>query len=730
MTRRLSYAWLGMLGLLVTVWAYTFPLPDFSTYATLPSRAHVADGLWDFDGEVWTFRPGSQLAPRRPAITEWQGTAGKAIGAGTALGLYGIETARQWLMRQEPTVIMGQAYEPGNLPRIAGGQPPDTIPAFPEARGWGAGTLATCRDKPLQVIQVTSLNESGAGTLREAIETKAHADSFTVIGFRVGGTIDKTGSAVIFFRANARCVYVAGQTAPGQGIEVRETSASSAVFRFASSASQVPNNVLMRYVRARHSGLPDTSEQTGISVHGGHHFYFDHVSMALGVDSWFEAVPLRSAISGVSVSNSLFCGQVSTGFEFQVNQVSLGQPPTNGMSANRNFMCHASHRMPRFAAGSGDSLATQYGHTNVEWANNLSYKAFGTRTGTTMNGSQVDYVGNLLRVFPPLDDDSQSYYYRWEWSSSCGLPMQPAASVYMDGNKNYSGTPRTDWELVRNHCDGTSTVPDSIRRLSPLAGPYWPLTLMDADALPDSLLPEVGVSRLLACDGTWRTTDIRDGLDEDFVQSWHDNDGPTAPNDQTDWGGYTSPSGGTACADADNDGMFDAWETLHSVDTPDSVLVSGYLTIEAFLSGFDPDDPEPWEVGAAEGTGTFFIATDSTVNVYRTLLILDTLVADADADTIIRRTVSRDTFPLGTVYDAHPDCVAGDTILLSTQDTIPNKTALTVTQINAYGTANGLSGCDADTLRERKVRGVASLDDYRELRHIERYAMRSEGWAA
>jgi hypothetical protein len=64
-----------------------------------------------------------------------------------------------------------------------------SIPAFPEARGWGATALNASRGLPVRVLKVTNTNSSGAGSLREALETVS-PDFFDIIIFRVGGRIE------------------------------------------------------------------------------------------------------------------------------------------------------------------------------------------------------------------------------------------------------------------------------------------------------------------------------------------------------------------------------------------------------------------------------------------------------------------------------------------------------------------------------------------------------------
>ena len=81
------------------------------------------------------------------------------------------------------------------------------LPAFPGDEGYGSETPGGRGGK---VIQVTNLQDGGAGSLRAACE----AEGPRIVVFRVSGTIPLKQDLVI---RNPN-ITIAGQTAPGDGI--------------------------------------------------------------------------------------------------------------------------------------------------------------------------------------------------------------------------------------------------------------------------------------------------------------------------------------------------------------------------------------------------------------------------------------------------------------------------------------------------------------------------------
>lgn len=136
--------------------------------------------------------------------------------------------------------------------------------AFPEAQGWGrfatGGRTGT-------VYHVTNLNDSGAGSLRDAASQPNR-----IIVFDVAGVI-KLSSRLVF----SKNLYIAGQTAPGEGVTVYGNAVSF------SGAT----NTICRYMRFR-MGAGGDSGRDCAGVSNGTNMIFDHCSFAWGRDETFS----------------------------------------------------------------------------------------------------------------------------------------------------------------------------------------------------------------------------------------------------------------------------------------------------------------------------------------------------------------------------------------------------------------------------------------------------------
>ena len=141
------------------------------------------------------------------------------------------------------------------------------VPAFPGAEGFGANAKGARGSANPTVYRVTNLNDSGAGSLRDAVSVSGR-----VVVFDVGGII-RVGSPIVF----ASNLTIAGQTAPGGGITLHGNRVS-----FSGA-----HNTICRYLRFR-MGIDGDDGADAVGVASGSDMIFDHVSASWGRDETFS----------------------------------------------------------------------------------------------------------------------------------------------------------------------------------------------------------------------------------------------------------------------------------------------------------------------------------------------------------------------------------------------------------------------------------------------------------
>lgn len=218
--------------------------------------------------------------------------------------------------------------------------PPKEVKAFPSAEGFGKNATG---GRGGSVIKVTNLNDSGAGSFREALLTSGPR----TIVFEVGGTINLSGNIYV---TNGD-LTIAGQTAPGDGILIKggmiELEAS---------------NIIIRYIRFRPGPTaPSGADALNITAWSGQHhenIIIDHCSLSWASDENFDirALP-NGSVKNVTIQNSIMaeCGYGS-----------LAAERTTNLTYYRNLYAHNAERNTR----KGYPLADTF---DFELINNLIY---------------------------------------------------------------------------------------------------------------------------------------------------------------------------------------------------------------------------------------------------------------------------------------------------------------------------------------------------------------------
>lgn len=399
--------------------------------------------------------------------------------------------------------------------------------SFPGAQGWGrfatGGRYGT-------VYHVTNLNDSGAGSLRDAVSRPNR-----IVVFDVAGVI-KINSRITF----ASNLYVAGQTAPGEGITVYGDGVS-----FSGA-----NNLICRYLRVRmgHGGS-DGKDCAGVA--NGTNMIFDHCSFAWGLDETFSInSDGKGALGDITLQNSII-GQGlmthSAGGLIQADNITL----------YRNFYCDNSTRNNKVKG------RNQYANNIVYNWNNGAYIMGGDSEGQ----SYCNIQGNLFMNGP-----------------------SGGGAAFTGGNGNFHFYGDDNWQ--DRAADGVfnpAAVTDysaSDRQSKPYNYPTLPL--VSGKSLLTEVLPTVGAS--LPYRDMTDYYMVREVLSYGQRGELIANEGSLPYGIPSTWNVFQ----GSKPADKDGDGMPDWWEnqngTNPSKDDAMVIAANGYANIENYINSLTAEN--------------------------------------------------------------------------------------------------------------------------------------------
>ncbi len=400
--------------------------------------------------------------------------------------------------------------------------------AFPEAQGWGRFATGGRTGK---VYHVTNLNDSGTGSLRDAV-----SQANRIIVFDVAGVINLSSRLV--FKNN---LYVAGQTAPGEGITVYGNGVSF------SGAS----NIIVRHMRFR-MGHKGDSGKDAAGIANGANMIFDHCSFSWGLDETFSINPDGKGTTPENITlQNCVIGQGlmthSAGGLMQADYISLVG----------NFYCDNSTRNNKIKG------INQY-------ANNIVY-----------NWSNGAYI---------MGGDSEgSSYVNIQSNLFINGPAKGGAA-FTGGNADFHCYGVDNWQ--DNNMNGVFDPFEitDYNAATRVDTPYdYPtLKLNPGKTLLETNLPTVGA--------TLPYRDMADCYMVDEVLSYGKS-GALISNEETlvygapnTWKVYA----GVKKQDTDGDGMPDEWEIDHMTDPnkDDAMVISdtGYTNIENYINDITVED--------------------------------------------------------------------------------------------------------------------------------------------
>lgn len=468
------------------------------------------------------------------------------------------------------------AAKPSDLPQAK-------IPAFPGAEGGGMYSFG---GRGGRVIEVTSLDDYGPGTLRDACEQ----GGARIVVFNVAGIIHLSQPISI----RAPYITIEGQSAPGDGICIA-----------GESVWVDTHDVVVRFVRFRRGATDVTRRDDAFGGNPIGNIMIDHVSGSWGLDevmSMYRHVYNRQGNKGdklptvnITMQNCMYAEGLDT-YNHAFGST-LG-----GLNSTfiRNLWANNISRNPSVG------MFGDFG-----FANNVIFNWWDRSADGGDNQSFFNFINNYYKP-GPITDIKKPVGHRILKPESGRSPESRGkfGSVYANGN-----IMEGDEKVTKDNWDGGIQIgdmpdagryTDSIRVNKPF--PMAPVTLISAKQAYDYVLTNVGCSlpkrdpvdtRIINEVRTGKIFYI-EGTDNNNGSKWVKHRLPDSSykkgiiTDIAQVGGYPEYKG-TPYKDSDHDGMPDAYEIKHGLNPNNAADASlpaknggGYTNIEVYLNSLVP----------------------------------------------------------------------------------------------------------------------------------------------
>lgn len=531
----------------------------------------------------WLF--GQQASAQYPDIPDELQAKTDSVLAKEDQRLDAIWKANEGIIKEETKngrpYIPWAAY-PGDLVKA-------DIPAFPGAEGGGAFTPGGRGGK---IFVVTSLEDSGKGTFREACE----AIGARTIVFNVSGIIHLKRPISV----RAPYITIAGQTSPGDGICIA-----------GESVLLDTHDIIIRHMRFRRGATDVTRRDDALGGNVIGNVIVDHCSVSWGLDenisiyrhqfqqnenSRLEKMPtvnvtIQNTISseGLDTYNHAFgstIGGLNSTFIRNLWADNISRNPSIGMYGSFNFV------------------------------NNVLFNWWNRSLDGGDYRSMFNIINNYFKPGPITPEDKPIGYRILKPESGYMVP-KTFGRAYVSGNF-VVGSPQVttnNWnggvQIENRTLEQSKEYLELIKQEKPFPMPY--LTIMKAEEAYEFVLYNVGATlpkrdavdqRIIKQVRTGKI-EYKDGLEntigKEFVKRRLPIDsykkGIITHPDQV--GGYPVYKG-IPYKDSDSDGIPDKWEIKYGLnpnnasDANSDINGDGYTNIEKYFNGIDPAKKVDW----------------------------------------------------------------------------------------------------------------------------------------
>ena len=406
------------------------------------------------------------------------------------------------------------------------------VDAFPGAEG--SGRFAT-GGRGGAVYEVTNLNNSGAGSIVDAVSQPNRT-----IVFRVSGNIE-LDTVVLTPKSN---ITIAGQTAPGDGICLK-------------GRIQIKNNahdIVIRYIRVRVDAGKANSAGDAIDISSGYNIVIDHVTASYARD---ETISCQENSDHVTVQWCILSEALT--FEGHSYGSLIRGHSGQEKTYHHNLYAHNQGRNPR--PGNYLPIGTDPCGLHFDFRNNVTYNWEGSVSGYNDDGagfvSRYNFIGNDF--IPGPESGSGNYVFR---------ESSPDAYGYFADNAKDDLVPIRfgQWSLVYFNTSDFNAVLITAYKARSYLVPMEPVTTTSAAQAKIDVLSDAGASY-----------PKRDIIDTRIAYDVLNKTGHSIydTNAQPE-GGWPALNSRPALADSDHDGMPDLWETSHGLNPNDASDRNGY----------------------------------------------------------------------------------------------------------------------------------------------------------
>lgn len=436
-------------------------------------------------------------------------------------------------------------------------------PAFPGAEGYARYTTTGGRGGA--VYHVTNLNDSGTGSLRDAI----NKSGARTIVFDVSGTIELK-SAINIKNGN---LTIAGQTAPGDGICLKN-------YQVQLSA----DNVIIRFIRFRLGDeKPDgngTIDRDAIWGRNRKNVIIDHCSMSWCTDECGSFYGIKNFTMQWCLLSESLRGSLHPKGYHGYGGIWGGE----GASFHHNMFAHHDSRNPRLC---GSRYTARPDDEKVDLRNNVVYN-WGSNSGYAGEGGSYNFVNNYYksgpatnsnvkyRIFAPNADDGSN-------SNAKGV----YGHFYVNGNYMAGKGDNWDWSGINiDNKNNSAMTMSAIKSATEFESS--PVTTHSAEVAFEKVLAYVGASYRRDTVDARVTREAREGT---YTHKGSKLGGLGIIDTQKDVGGWPELKSEKRPADANNDGIADEWAALNmpADATYKSKHESGYTYLELYINSLVED---------------------------------------------------------------------------------------------------------------------------------------------